>query len=277
MRSLALSLSACVAAAALVLLPIAAAERVQATGAELADAISQPLLTYANASHDDGLRTVIVNGARLWLRSGATADGIDTVLDAQRGPCRPRGAEHNPIVHIRRADQGLIGCIVPQRGQSRVESVRALFETQDLAALGELRVTWAMSSRGGTRYVAIASDGPLELLRMFPEDGDAPGIDVPGLPRPPRARRLLSARQEGAAPLLLSYQSSLALGELEARYIAALGEDVRRVPGMRPRERALWVRRGESQYLAVLAADGRQTLISIVPLSGDATARVVAR
>ena len=275
MRSLAgLSLTACAAAAALAL---AATDRVHAAGTELIEAIGEPLRAYSNARHDDGLRTLIVNGARLRLRSGTTTDGIDVVLDNQSASCRPIGAEHNPIVRTRRADQGLAGCVVPRQGQHWIEGVRAWIASQDLAALGELRVTWAMTSPHGTRYVTVASDGPLVLPEMFPEDGDAPGFDLPALPRPPEARRLLSTWQHGATPLLLSYQSTLPLRELQTRYAEVLGAHVERVPGTGPNERALWVRRENHQYLATLAADGRETLISIIALASDATAPEAAR
>lgn len=273
-------LVAALSAAAFSLVPIAAAERVQEVGEELAGSFAAPLLAYAAASHDDGLRTLVINGARLRLRSGTTRDGIDEVLDAQAVPCRPEGQALNPIVRTRRAEQGFVGCIVPRASESFAERWRAFAETHDLAALGELRVTWAMQSPIGTRYVAIASDGALDLLKMFPGDGDAPGTDLPELPRPPETRRLLSTFQEGADAVLLSYESTLPLETLATRYAAALAassERVDTVPRSAPNARVLAVQRKGQRYLAILAADGDGTLISIIPLADDATAPWVGR
>jgi hypothetical protein len=250
-----------------------------ASGAELIDALGAPLHAYAGASHDDGLRTLVVNGARLRLRSGTTQDSIDRVLDLQSASCREHGAWLNPIVRTRSRDQGFIGCIVPPAGQNITDGLSALAKTHDLASLGELRVTWALQGDGATRYVSVASDGALELPNMFPSEGDAPGIDLTDLPRPPAARRLLSTWQEGAAPLLVSYQSALPLDELEQRYSSELGA-ARRIERHAPDgddERYLLIRQGQDAHLAILAGDPTGTLISIIPFVGDATVPEVDR
>lgn len=266
--------NACAAAVtAALLLASVAIQRVHAGGLELAQSIGEPLLAYAGASQDEGLRTLVINGARLRMRTGSTTDSIDAVLDAHAEPCRSGTLTPDPLVRTRRADQGFIGCIVPRAGPL-LERVRALGETQDFASLGELRFAWAMQSPSGTRYVAIASEGELKLPAMFPADGDAPGIDPLGLPRPPAARRLLTTWQEGQAPMLVSYRSELALSDAFSRYTAALSHArlrFERVPTRTEGEQPLLVHDGGHQHLAVLAADGDGTLISIIPIGDDAT------
>jgi hypothetical protein len=207
------------------------------------------------------------------LRSGSTQDSIDRVLDRQSEPCRTDGPWPNPIVRTRSADQGFIGCIVPPAGQSITEGLSALATTHDLAALGELRATWVLQGQGATRYVSVASDGALALPSMFPSEGDAPGVDVPDLPRPPAARRLLSTWQDRTTPLIVSYQSTLPLDELEQRYsseLVAAGRVERHERGEED-ERYLLIRHGELAYLAILARDPSGTLISIIPFGSDAT------
>jgi hypothetical protein len=170
--------------------------------------------------------------------------------------------------------------MVPPAGRSITEGLSAFATTQDLASLGQLRVTWVLQGTdGATRYVAIASDGKLELPRMFPSDRDAPGVDPPDMPRPPTARRLLSTWQDGASPMLVSYQSDLPLDELERRYaseLAASGRIDRHAQGAQG-ERFLLVRRGDSAHLAILAQDSSGTLISIIPFASDATLPEVDR
>jgi hypothetical protein len=281
MRPHSLPVNACAAAlTGAALLMSVAIERARAGGLELAQSIGEPLLAYAGATHDQGLRTLVINGARLRMRTGSTPDSIDTVLDSHLAACRSSGAAPEPAVRTRRADQGFIGCIVPNTSVPFLERLRALDETQDLAALGELRFAWAMRSAAGTRYVTIASEGELRLPVMFPGDRDSPGIDPPHLPRPPDARRLITSWQEGQAPMLVSYRSERALTDVVDRYTAALWAAslrVELVPSRVDGERALLIRDGARQTLAILAADRDGTLISIIPVSEDATELAGAR
>jgi hypothetical protein len=273
-RSLALPLNACGAAVAAVALLLGVAiARVHAGGLELAQSIGEPLIAYSGATHEEGLRTLVVNGARFRMRTGSTLDSIDAVIDAHAAPCRSGVLTPDPVVRTRRAAQGFIGCIVPTDAPL-LERVQALHETQDFAALGELRFAWAMQTPTGTRYVAIAAEGELNVPAMFPADSDAPGIDLPGLPRPPSARRLLTTWQEGQDPVLVSYLSELALTEVINRYtsaLAAAGLDVERVPTRVDGEQTFLVRNGARQHLAVLAEDDGGTLISLIPIGDDAT------
>lgn len=266
-------------ALAMVALWAAGAVRAHAGGVELIQSLGQPLLAYAHAARDEGLRTLVINGARLQLRSGTTPDSLDAVLDAQVRPCRVDGAWLNPVVRARNGDHGVAGCILAPDSQGLGDRLRAFATSHDVSSLGQLRVTWAMRSGDATRYVVIGSDGPLELRAMFPADGDAPGVDVVGLPRPPEARRVLSTWQEGAAPLLVSYESSLALDELEREYMADLAThgEVKAMPQRVADERGLLFVGDERSHLAILARDAEGTLISIIPFANDATVPEVAR
>jgi hypothetical protein len=266
-------------ALAMLALSLAGVAQAHAGGVELIQSLGEPLLAYANASRDEGLRTLVVNGARLQLRTGSTPDSLDAVLDAQVRPCRVDGAWLNPVVRTRSSDQGVAGCILAPDGHDLGDRLHAFATSHDVSSLGQLRVTWAMRSGDATRYVAIGSDGPLELLAMFPADGDAPGVDVAGLPRPPEARRVLSTWQDGTAPLLVSYESSLSLDELERAYTADLSAhgEVKVMPQPVPDERALLFVGDERNHLAILARDGEGTLISIIPFANDATVPEVAR
>lgn len=274
MRSPTLPVNACgaVAAASALLLSIAIGQ-VHAGGLELAQSIGAPLMAYAGATHEEGLRTLVINGARFRMRTGSTPDSIEAVMNAHAEPCRSHALTPDPLVRTRHANQGFIGCIVA-RSEPLFERVRRLHETQDLAALGELRFLWAMQSPTGTRYVAIASEGELKVPAMFPADRDAPGIDPPSLPRPPSARRLITTWQEGQAPVLVSYMSELPLVEVGSQYASALsaaGLVVERVPTRVDGAQTLWVRDGARQHLAILAADQGGTLISVIPVAEDAT------
>jgi hypothetical protein len=107
--------------------------------------------------------------------------------------------------------------------------------------------------------VAVFSDGPLLLAPAFPETGDAPGVDAPGLGRPEEARRVLSAFVEGEAPLLVGYLIASNLSEAEVRLRAqwtAAGSRVERSTIVSTGEQALVVTTHGALTLVVLAQAG---------------------
>ena len=104
---------------------------------------------------------------------------------------------------------------------------------------------------------------------MFPEHGDAPGIDPPDL-RPDRAERLLSAWQEARAPLIAGYRVPVSPAALERHYraqLAARGYAAHPLNDPSGDTRTLLLSRGELRALAVLAPlGGNATLITLSPL-----------
>jgi hypothetical protein len=254
-------------AVAVALLATIAIEHVRARASELALDLGPVLLAYAGAARDEGHRTLLVNGARLELRTGVTEDSIDTVLARQRELCGP--AHATPIVRSQSALEGVLGCFVAADDTSLIDRLLAFGETGDLTTLGELRATWVMASGDERRYVLIAARDTLALSQMFPSTGDAPGVDVPSLPRPPEARRVLSTFQRGEAPMLVAYRSTLEAAALERRYLELLetaDRHVEHAPTRSGEETALLVRDPESAQLVLLGRDGDGTLVVIVPL-----------
>jgi hypothetical protein len=255
-------------AVAISLLATIAIEHVRARASELALDLGPVLLAYAGAARDEGHRTLLVNGARLELRTGVTSDSIDTVLTRQREHCGP--AHTTPIVRSQSALEGVLGCFVTADDASLANRLVTFAETGDLATLGELRATWVMNGDDERRYVLIAARDTVALSRMFPRKGDAPGVDVPGLPRPPEATRVLSSFQHGEAPMLVAYRSTLEVNALERLYIGSLETATRHVERAPrrdgPDETALFVRDLDRAHLVLLGRDGDGTLVVIVPL-----------
>jgi hypothetical protein len=260
------ALAGCAVAAAL--LATIAIEHVRARASELALDLGPVLLAYAGAARDEGQRTLLVNGARIELRTGVTTDSIDAVLARQRELCGP--AHTTPIVRSQSALEGVLGCFVATDDTSLIDRLLAFEETGDLATLGELRATWVMASGDERRYVLIAARDTLALSRMFPSTGDAPGVDVPSLPRPPEARRVLSSFQHAEEPMLVAYRSTLEAAALERRYLELLERAERHVERTLLRDRndetVLLVRDPTSAHLVLLGSDGDGTLVVIVPL-----------
>jgi hypothetical protein len=92
-------------------------------------------------------------------------------------------------------------------------------DSGDLAKLGDLRYVVARQTPGGSHVVVAWTDGSFPISKMFPDEGDAPGADVPNVVRPDGTRRLFSAYAEGAPYGIRVYEAdrpaSLLLGQYD--------------------------------------------------------------
>ena len=269
----------------------------QARAHELIASAGEQMLTYARAQHSDGARTLQINGVPLHLVSGSTPDSVAGLLDFMHARCRDAGGRFEE--QLQQASRGRIpriagGTRVPLDGVLRLDDehggylacldlgatriapeellrrVQAFLATGNLAEVGDLRFIWATRSGQTTNYVAVFTQGPVPLLSMFPTNADAPGVDLPEVPRPARSQRLLSTWQQDQAPMLVSYRVAAPLGAAEADFRALLvrhGYAIRE-PDARAQGSHAWLaERGASSALAIFAADGpRRTVISLTPL-----------
>lgn len=269
----------------------------QARANELIARAGEQMLTYAHAQHRDGARTLLVNGVPLHLLSGSTPDSVAGLLDFMHVRCRDAGGRFEeqfrqasrgrlpriagdtrvPLDGVLRLDDergGYLACL--DLGGTRVapeellRRVRAFLATGNLAEVGDLRFIWARRSGKTTSYVAVFTEGPVPLLSMFPAHADAPGLDLPELPRPTHSQRLLSTWQEDQAPMLVSYRIAAPLATAEADFRALLvqhGYAIRKQDPRAQGSRAWLAGRGASSALAIFAADGPdRTVISLTPL-----------
>lgn len=238
--------------------------------------------------HGTGERLVRVNGATLRIESGHEHRTLAQWLVATRQACEARSTEPLPSapgnperalwVEVHDADSALTGCLVgPGLARSPVELVaqlRALARHLDLTQLGELQVMRAEQAGSALHVVGVRSGGPLPLLDMFPRHGDAPGVDLPHVPRPPGARRLLSVYESGRAPSLAVYErpgSPATLLAAEAGQLRAQGFSA--VRGLDDRAH---VRGDELVFLAGRARGQHALLLVLTPGLGPLAVRVDA-
>lgn len=165
--------------------------------------------------------------------------------------------------------QGVLACIDTGRPlalKELTERLGTLTKTGDLSALGHLRYVLAKREGEVTSLLVLWTDGSAPVLRMFPKTGDAPGRDVPDVPRPEKARRLLSAADLGAPYSITVYRSSSSPEALQRWYVEALAKGAWRVTEVNAS--TLVARRGERHIVVRtrLAREG-QTTASIVELS----------
>jgi hypothetical protein len=274
---------------------ICIAVRARAHTDELLQSAGASMLAYAKATHLDAPRTLVLNGAPLRLLSGSTPDSVDTLLDFFHARCRRISGGLDERVAalqrrlpassfktaraldgvLRRDNEraGYLACLDlgdgPIAPRTLFAHIRAFLATGDLAEVGGLRFVWATRDSTRTSYVALFTDGSLPLRSMFPAQGDAPGADPLEIPRPARTRRLLSAWQEGQAPMFASYHSASSPKELEALYRTQLAKQAARVRELESAEgepRLLWIERGPAIAVAILSGDERGAMLTLVPL-----------
>jgi hypothetical protein len=226
-------------------LSVVAARALRAEVGEASRALGRQLLDLPNVS---GAAEVIqLNGARMHHARVSTSASISTVLDrfeehcnANPGPLAEvlndvaadhpavfkkhalKGAFRHAVVRHESERDGVVMCFVDRRATGLAgvnETLQALAETGDLAVLGQFRYVFAEQRKDGkTMVVSMRNEGSLNVSRMFPATGDADGTDSPILPRPPDARRTLSASAEGMPYALRTYDSGKTRAELQAFY-----------------------------------------------------------
>ena len=188
-----------------------------------------------------GPRVLELNGARLQVSAEGSDESVEEVLDRAEAACAP-GDEGRPV---RGADggRGFVACFVPPPVVG-----------EGAAAAPSYRYVYAEPGGERTVVVSVIAEGDVELARLFPPDGEAPGADAPGLPRPPGSRRVLSAREHGAPQQMTLYMAEEEPAALEAWYRAELP-----ALGWRPLETGR-----EQQGPRVLVVDRAGTLAALV-------------
>ncbi len=112
--------------------------------------------------------------------------------------------------------RGYVVCFAEGRDMSDTDKLTVSGEAAkdwDIGKLGDLRYVAVQDVGNATHVVAAWTHGPFELKKIFPKEGDAPGEDIPGAPRPDGSRRTLTAAAEGAPFGMVVYEAP---GELDA-------------------------------------------------------------
>jgi hypothetical protein len=84
--------------------------------------------------------------------------------------------------------------------------VETFVKSGDLSDLAKMRyVYYEANGQGGTRFLTVWTDEHLLLDKLMPADGDAPGADLPDVPRYPGTVRVLSAEEHGMPQRVVVY------------------------------------------------------------------------
>ncbi len=187
-------------------------------------------------------------------------------------PAHNAVAGANPLDGVLRyggGELGFVGCL--DTGGRRVRPEQMLkkawlfLQTGALSSVGELRYVMAERANKGTHFVAFWTRGDANLYEAFPPQGDAPGRDPKGIPRPPGSRRLLSAWEQNEAPSMTVYATpglkAPHLGKFYRTRLREMGWRVADAPtasaGTETEIRALWAERGPRTVSVTFLTDSR--------------------
>jgi hypothetical protein len=192
------------------------------------------MMRYAGAHHQTVPEEIEVNGAAFFLSTGSVAAPVSEVLDQFHAKCLAKNGQlHDQWASLgqkRRAnlqghgslwdgvfrsdgrDNGIVACAETGDGplppEVLISRLKAVLATGDIAKLGNLRYVYVTRGQDQSVFVAMWSEGALNFRSMFPSQGDAPGEDPPGLPRPAGSRRVLSTRPKGVDAAVNVYSST---------------------------------------------------------------------
>jgi hypothetical protein len=254
-------------------------------------------------------RVLRLNGARLHVRAQFLRDvRLTQVLDVLEARCRARGAQldasveklfrdpgeldraqralFDGVLRAETAELGALACLdtggQPLSPSDLSRRVATFLRTLDLADIGHLRYMRAEQQAEGVQLLMTWSEGPMKLKEMFPPEGDAPGLELGDLPRPPSSRRVLSAWEEGAEPAINSYLvSGTQLAELAQFYdgqLSALGYEFLTPKPEQPsgRARSMHVAKAGRSAVIAMTQRGAEVLVTLAPdgIRGAATMRL---
>jgi hypothetical protein len=195
----------------------------------------------------------MINGARFHRATSYTTDTVSHVLDRVEDACLrnpgllgqamrevplqvlakvnadkelPRSAR-NAIVRDESEEGGMVVCFVGAKPTSLREleaRLQHFVQTLELYELGDFRYVYAVRKGDQTRVITLWTELGFNLNTMFPSTGDAAGSDSELVPRPPNARRTLSAAAAGQPSGVRIYESTESIEALDAFYNKAMSQ-----------------------------------------------------
>jgi len=255
--------------------------------------VGEGLLTHLGPHRRDPPRELVLNGLVLHVASGSIERPAAAVIDGFSMRCRERGPRLDRDLMRRGAPGRALAAALPRSlldATLRVQSpgraaavclhtsrvgfeelgvrLQRFADTGDVADLGDLSFVYAEQHAQRTTYVVLESTGSVPLREMFPESGDAPGRDLSGLPRPEGARRVLSAWQADARPMLAAYAVEASPAAAARRYGGTLQRAGLSLHARGGDGRAPWLvaSAGERAWLASFRPTSTGTQVAITQL-----------
>jgi len=195
---------------------------------------------------------VEVNGEHLWVANALSALPIHEILERFESACRAQGAIGATwgsggdgatlreklsldkvlgrkdaktsklelgVLRTERDDEGALICFPhEERDASPIDRLEGFRQTKDLGRLGRLRYTHVRREAGQSHIQTFWTDEHLRMDRLVGLGTEESGFDNPDLPRPIRARRVVSTAIDGTPYRGRGYLSQAAPGEVLDAY-----------------------------------------------------------
>lgn len=231
--------------------------RARAQVSETLMSLGEQMMHYADARTQDAPRDLVLNGETIRFSSGTAERSASEVLDFFEERCAESDGglpEQVRALHEARPDlidappdrgmalredngkRGYVACIDfgSAIGFAELgERIARFGRSGDVGDLGKMRYVFVeeYEHRGTprTHFVAMWTTGSFNLARMFPKEGDAPGLDIEGVARPRTGRRVLTGFERGHPYVMSVYETREDEGELELFYRRALEREGFRV------------------------------------------------
>lgn len=169
---------------------------------------SQPMPRAPGDGRKDQARAIVLNGFPLYLSTGRTDRSVKDVLDYYQARY-PGGVLKDLMgkpVGVRREgnETGTLMVVeVPDRGLAD----ELMAGKRTLVSAGPLRMVYARRSGASTDYLMAWSEKPMPQEVLQPvQSGDAPGKDLPGVPRPSGGARTFSFSEPKAGYQMAMYE-----------------------------------------------------------------------
>lgn len=211
--------------------------RARADVQEVMLGVGAQMMHFNHADHHDAPRALFLNGQQIMLATASTHKTVDEVLDYYEARCKSRDGDFNADIDraartehqeisagseglfdttLRddKGDRGFVACLDTGRDhltiQQVLDRIRNFTRSGDVSDVGNLRYAYIDASGQSTHIVTFWTEHHLNVRSMFPASGDSPGRDIIDVPRPPAARRFLSAWEEGYPQSIALYADSSA-------------------------------------------------------------------
>lgn len=152
-------------------------------------------------------RLVELNGFPLHLQIGRTAESPRQVVDFYERSCARSHHSAGPPPLLRRDGEDA-SLLVGVDGDGEQVRQRMAAARQHFIHTAPLCMAYAHLAGDATDFMAVWSDAPLPPRVLSPPpQGDAPGYDIPGVPRPTGTRRSFNLVEPAVGYIIVAYVS----------------------------------------------------------------------
>lgn len=237
-------------------------------------------------------KQVQLNGETMYFSQATTKEDLDTVLDRFEAHCNEdpamRGVDWEDVAAAtvkpqsestanlgtfrkQQGNDGVVMCFTRKdTTKTFVDAISDFNATHDFGSIGNLRYVHVSHSdkQGKSAVQVVWTEGSFKVDKVMPpEDGtDAPGSDSPGLPRPERSQRILTATAAGTVYAVRMYRTNdsvdAALASYDAQMDAKDWAIIQPPDAVRGDSVGHWYERDGAQTMVSVAkdADGRTVL-----------------